>query len=78
MKKNDCNLEEVAKELFKIKNEATEKDFIEIILLKCDKKKRKASSYNVFIGQCMKNGNGMKDCSDNWKQMNESEKKDYR
>lgn len=31
------------------------------------KKKREPSEYNKFVGVCMKEGNGMKDCAGKWK-----------
>jgi len=31
------------------------------------KGKRKPSKYNQFIGTCMKDGNGMKDCAGKWR-----------
>ncbi len=42
------------------------------------KKKKRPSGYNLFIGACMKEDKNMKDCSGEWKDLNEYNKNDWR
>jgi hypothetical protein len=37
-----------------------------------NKKKRKPSGYNLFIGDCMKKGDSMGECAAKWKQADKS------
>lgn len=59
-------------------------EFFERVINKCGvkpqkkaKKPRRLSVRNVFIGVCMKQGNSMAQCSDNYKGLNENQIEEY-
>jgi len=42
------------------------------------KKKRKPSAYNMFMGECVKDGGDFKSCATKWKGMAQTEKDRYK
>ncbi len=73
----ECGCEDIKKIVKEIVNEIFNERLVKLTTEMKTKHKRKPSQYNIFIGECMKKGENMKNCATKYKQQKGKKKETF-